>query len=118
MHTVLLVEDEHLIRIMLANELRAHGFNVVEAQNAEEALAFLQSPVPIGLVVADVQLPGSMNGMALAQLIRETDPKLKVVIASGNISSAPSEDIADAFFRKPYAPDDVVNCIERLLATL
>ena len=116
MHTVLLVEDELLIRIMLADELRAHGFNVVEAQDAEEALAFLQSQVPIGLVVADVQLPGSMNGMALARLIRETDPKLKVVIASGNISSAPGDDIADAFFRKPYAPDAVVNCIERLLA--
>jgi DNA-binding response OmpR family regulator len=68
MHTVLLVEDELLIRIMLADELRAHGFNVLEAQDAEEALAFLQSQVPIGLVVADVQLPGSMNGMALARL--------------------------------------------------
>jgi DNA-binding NtrC family response regulator len=116
MHTVLLVEDELLIRIMVAYELRAHGFNVVEAQNADEALAFLQGQVPVGLVVADVQLPGSMNGLMFARLIRERDPKLKVIIASGNISSAPGEDIAHAFFHKPYAPDDIVNCAERLLA--
>ena len=42
--------------------------------------------------------------------------KLKVIIASGNVSSAPGEHVAHAFFRKPYAPDDIVNCVERLLA--
>jgi CheY-like chemotaxis protein len=115
MHTVLLVEDELLTRTMLANEFRAHGFNVVEAQNADEAVAFLGGRVPVGLVVADVQLPGSMNGMALARLIRQSDPRLKVVIASGNVSSAPGEDIAHAF-REPYGPRDIVSCVERLLA--
>jgi hypothetical protein len=57
-----------------------------------------------------------MNGVALAELIRETNPNLKVVIASGNLSLAPSEDIAHTLVRKPYAPHVVVNCIERLLA--
>ena len=113
---ILVVEDEVLIRMMLANELRRHGLNVVEAQNADEALLLLQSRVPVGLVLTDVQLPGSMDGIALARWVRETRPELKVVIASGNLSCAPDGEIAHAFFRKPYAPDTIVNCIEKLLA--
>jgi len=114
--TILLIEDEVLIRMMLADELRGRGFNVVEAQNADEALTLLQSRVPVGLVLTDVQLPGSMDGIGLARLLRATRPELKVVIASGNISCAPGGDIAHAFFRKPYAPDDIISCAERLLA--
>jgi CheY-like chemotaxis protein len=115
--TILLIEDEVLIRMMLADELRGRGFNVVEAQNADEALTLLQSRVPVGLVLTDVQLPGSMDGIGLARLLRATRPELKVVIASGNISCAPGGDIAHAFFRKPYAPDHIVKCIETLLAS-
>jgi CheY-like chemotaxis protein len=115
--TILLVEDEVLIRMMLADELRGRGFNVVEAQNADEALTLLQSRVPVGLVLTDVQLPGSMDGIGLARLLRATRPELKVVIASGNISCAPGGDITHAFFRKPYAPDHIVKCIESLLTS-
>ena len=115
--TILLIEDEVLIRMMLADELRGRGFNVVEAQNADEALTLLQSRVPVGLVLTDVQLPGSMDGIGLARLLRATRPELKVVIASGNISCAPGGDIAHAFFGKPYAPDHIVKCIETLLAS-
>jgi CheY-like chemotaxis protein len=115
--TILLVEDEVLIRMMLADELRGRGFKVVEARDADEALTLLQSRVPVGLVLTDVQLPGSMDGIGLARLLRATRPELKVVIASGNISCAPGGDIADAFFRKPYAPDHIVKCIETLLAS-
>jgi CheY-like chemotaxis protein len=61
--TNLLVEDEVLIRMMLADELRGRGFNVLEAQNADEALTLLQSGVPVGLVLTDVQLPGSLDGI-------------------------------------------------------
>lgn len=113
--TILLVEDEVIIRMMLADELRGRGFNVVEAQNADEALTLLQSRAPVGLVLTDVQLPGSMDGIALARLLRATRPELKVVIASGNISFAPGGDIAHAFFVKPYKPDDIVKCAEALL---
>jgi CheY-like chemotaxis protein len=115
--TILVVEDEALIRMTLADELRGRGFNVVEAQNADEALTLLQSRVPIGLVLTDVQLAGTMDGIGLARLLRATHPELKVVIASGNISCAPGGDIAHAFFRKPYAPDHIGKCIETLLAS-
>jgi CheY-like chemotaxis protein len=114
---ILVVEDEVLIRMMLADELRGRGFDVVEAQNADEALTLLRSPVPVGLVLTDVQLPGTMDGIGLARLLRATRPELKVVITSGNIPWAPGGDIAHAFFRKPYAPDHIVKCIETLLAS-
>lgn len=115
-HTILVVEDDALIRMMVAGELRGRGFNVLEAQDAEEAITLFESQVPVGLVVTDVQLPGSMDGIALARLVRQTRPELKVIIASGNISFEPGRDIANAFFLKPYAPEKIVECVEVLLA--
>src|SRR5258706_15747591 len=82
---ILVVEDVVLIRTMVADELRDRGHAVVEAENADEAVTILQTQVPVGLVFTDVQLPGSMDGLSLAKLIRETHPELKVVIGSGNV---------------------------------
>jgi YesN/AraC family two-component response regulator len=69
----------------VADEVRRRGFNVIEAQNADEAITLLQSQVPIGLVFTDIRLPGSTDGLALAQLVRKTRPDLKIVIASGDV---------------------------------
>jgi DNA-binding NtrC family response regulator len=113
--TVLVVEDEVFTRIMVADELRSRGFNLIEAQNADEAVTLLQSQVPVGLVLTDVQLPGPVDGLALARLFREARPEVKVVIASGNIPLGASPDIAHAFFRKPYPLDSILKCIENLL---
>ena len=93
MRTVLLVEDELLIRMMLADELRGRGLIIVETQNADEALTHLQNREPVDLVLTDVQLPGSMDGIGLARWVREERPELKVVIASGNISCAPGGEV-------------------------
>jgi len=114
--TVVVVEDEILTRMTVAEELRGRGFNVVEARSADEAVCLLQSQVPVSLVITDVQLPGSMDGIALARLLRQTRPELKVIIASGNVSFEPGGDIADAFFPKPYALAKMVKCVEALLA--
>jgi DNA-binding NtrC family response regulator len=56
---ILLVEDEVLTRLMVADEFRRRGFNVIEAQNADEAITILRSQVPIGLIFTDIRLPGS-----------------------------------------------------------
>jgi two-component system, response regulator PdtaR len=112
--TILVVEDEVLTRMMVADELRARGFTVIEAQNADEAMAVLQNQVPVGLVFTDVRLPSQMDGLRLAKLVRETHPELKVVMGSGDIEDSP--EVADAFFRKPYALQQVVGSIENLLA--
>jgi DNA-binding NtrC family response regulator len=101
---------------MVADEFRRRGFNVIEAQNADEAITILRSQVSIGLVFTDIRLPGSTDGLALTQLVRETRPDLKIVIASGNVPE--NAEMADAFFRKPYALDNVVKCVGNLLADI
>jgi DNA-binding NtrC family response regulator len=115
--TVLVVEDDVLVRMATAAELRDRGLDVLEACNAEEAVAVLQSQVPVGLVFTDVQMPGSMDGLALAALVAKTHPGLKVVVTSGNGNcEIRAAEVADAFFPKPYLLDRVSNCIRDLLA--
>jgi DNA-binding NtrC family response regulator len=115
-HTVLVVEDEVLIRLMIADRLRDHRIGVVEASNAAEAVTVLQSQIPVDLVFTDVRMSGQMSGIALAHLVRETRPDLKVVIASGDLTVDNTTDAADAFFRKPYDLDRVVRRIEELMS--
>jgi DNA-binding NtrC family response regulator len=114
---ILVVEDNVLIRMAAAGELREHGFVVVEAYSAEEAVALLQAQLPVRLVFTDVQLPGAMDGLALAAAVAKTHPGVKIVITSGhgNVESRAAE-VADAFLRKPYLLERVTSCIERLIS--
>jgi two-component system, response regulator PdtaR len=116
--TVLLVEDEVLIRLMLAEELRAQGLQVVEASNAQEALTVLDSTLPVHLLFTDVRMPGEMDGVALARTARQRFPRLKLVITSSRRPREPIEQVADAFLIKPYDVDGVVARVESLLADI
>ena len=115
---VLVVEDQVLTRMMVAAELRRRGLKVLEAQNAHEAIAVLQSQVPVDLVFTDVRLPGSMDGLALSRLLRETLPELKIVVTSGDLPVDTDVDPADAFFPKPYDLRGIAGHIEELLGEL
>ncbi len=115
--TILVVDDEVLLRWMVAEELRAKGFVVVEAANSDEARAILQTSAPISVVMTDVRMPGSMDGLGLAQWVRAARPDLKIVIASAHVPAASSPDIADAFFLKPYDIDRLVDRIRALAVT-
>ncbi len=81
---ILLVEDEVLIRMVLAEHLRDLGLTVVEAGSAEEARAYLGSGGEVDLIFSDVHMPGAINGLDLAREVRATYPGLKIVLASGN----------------------------------
>jgi two-component system, response regulator PdtaR len=115
--TILVVDDEVLLRWMVAEELRDKGFVVVEAANSDEARAILQSSAHISVVMTDVRMPGSMDGLGLAQWVRTARPDLKIVIASAHVPAAASPDIADAFFLKPYDIDQLVDRIRALVVT-
>ena len=80
---MLVVEDEVLIRFDLSDHLRDCGFDVIEAANADEALEFLAS-VPIDVVVTDVRMPGSMDGIQLAHLLHRERPQIGVIVVSGH----------------------------------
>jgi CheY-like chemotaxis protein len=111
---VLLVEDEVVVRALLADELRGAGLCVVEAANADEAWAYLQAGGPADLVFSDVRMPGSMDGIELRRRVRAEFPSAKIIITSGNAGqTVPGE--VDAFLQKPYSFNKAVEITVRLL---
>lgn len=109
---VLVVEDEILIRVLIADELRAAGFSVVEAATGAEALSYFQAGVQVDLVLSDVQLPGALNGVDLIERLRAEAPDLPTVLTSGH---SPGVHAADAFLPKPYDVGQVVALVAALL---
>ncbi|HEX2137445.1 MAG TPA: response regulator [Microvirga sp.] len=113
--TLLLVEDDVVTRFMLADELRACGFKVLEASNAEDALTILES-VPVHLVFADIHIPGR-SGLEVARVARTLRPAPHIILTSGKVRE---EDIPDAqafglFIQKPYVLSRVVEIVRRTL---
>lgn len=108
--TVLVVEDEGLIRIATADYLRDCGWNVLEAASGEEAQALFTAGGQIDAVFSDVQMSANLDGVALARWLRAHHPGVPVVLTSGVavLSDIPAEICAQAStFQKPYQCDAV-----------
>ena len=87
--TVLIVDDEFMIRIALSDFLQECGFKTLEATNAERAIAVLETlDIPIDVVLSDVRMPGQMDGFGLATWIRKNRPGLPVLLVSGHVQKA------------------------------
>jgi CheY-like chemotaxis protein len=82
--TVLVVEDEVLIRLEVSEYLRGQGFRVLETANADEAKELLSSGERIEVLFSDVSMPGSIDGLELAYWVRENQPWVEVILTSGN----------------------------------
>jgi two-component system, response regulator PdtaR len=106
---VLLVEDEPLVRMLLAEELRAAGLTVVEAGCASEALSFLAVD-SVDVVVTDIQMPGGMDGLELAEDIRRKHPAVPIVVTSGNPPPVNLSQLGP-FLMKPYTLDEAVGVV-------
>ena len=110
--TVLIVEDEAIIRWSALDSLEDAGFLTLEACNAAEAMTMLESRSDIWAVFTDVNMPGSMDGIALASAIRRSWPIIHLLVTSGrnvlNRSDLPEN---ARFVRKPYTPDQVVDAL-------
>lgn len=117
--TVLVVEDEILIRMTISEYLRACGYTVIEAANADEALIVLQQlDIKVDAVFTDIEMPGSMDGFALSTWIRVHRPGLDVILAGSvpRAANAAAELCESGSLPKPYEPQLVVNRIRRLTA--
>jgi CheY-like chemotaxis protein len=110
------VEDEILQRLTIAEELRSAGFSVIEAADADEALTILNSSSAIDVLLTDVRMPGSMDGVGLSAIVRSNWPRLKIIVASAQAPAWPAPGLADAFIGKPYDPARVVRRVKELLA--
>jgi CheY-like chemotaxis protein len=102
MARILVVEDDILIRLALSEWLRSEKHEVMEAASGDEAVALLESVLAVDLVVTDVQMPGNVDGIALATRVRRARPGIPVIVVSGLPVSPVIEAVATAFFRKPY----------------
>jgi CheY-like chemotaxis protein len=101
--TVLIVEDEPLLRLMAVDVVEDAGFSAVEASDADEAIRILESRTDITIVFTDIDMPGSMDGLRLAAAVRDRWPPIQIIVTSGYAQLVDTDLPRGAvFFRKPY----------------
>jgi two-component sensor histidine kinase/CheY-like chemotaxis protein len=99
---VLVVEDEMVLRMRAADIVEDAGLCAVEAVNADEAIAILESRSDIALLFTDIQMPGSMDGLKLAHAVHTRWPAIKIILVSGQVKPSEAERPTDSrFFGKP-----------------
>lgn len=112
-----MVEDEALILLATAEDLREAGFTVFEATNADDAIALLEAHPEIRILFTDVDMPGSMDGLKLSAAVRDRWPPTLILVTSGKALVGRSELPAGGrFLPKPYSTTRVVSAIHELLA--
>lgn len=114
---VLVVEDEPLLRLFAAQVVEDAGYEPLEAANAAEAIAILESRPDIRIVFTDIDMPGGLDGIKLAACIRDRWPPIKIIMTSGKPlpprTVMPAETV---FFSKPYRQDRVIASLHSLAA--
>lgn len=115
--SVLVVEDEALIRLDIVSQLEEAGYQAFEASNADEAIALLSVTPSIRLLLTDIDMPGTMDGLKLAAAVRDRWPPVKIIVMSGHrlveITDMPDGSV---FFSKPYAHLQVLESMRALLS--
>src|SRR5213080_4629520 len=106
---VLVVEDEMVLRMRAVDIVEDAGFNPIEAVNAEQAIAILESRSDISLLFTDIQMPGTMDGLKLAHAVHDRWPAIKIILVSGQLKPSEAERPADSrFFGKPLGVDQMI----------
>lgn len=117
--TLLLVEDEDVLRMLASQFLRAEGFQVREAVDGAEALALYAEEGPFDILLVDLNLP-RVSGVEVCQRVRAIDPGQKILVCSAAIVEESERALraagVDQMMTKPYHPDDLVGRIRRLVA--
>ncbi len=113
---VLVVEDEMLLRMRAVDIVEDAGFTPIEAVNADDALAILESRLDIDLLFTDIQMPGSMDGLRLAHAVRERWPSIKIVLVSGQLTlTEVDKPINSRFFGKPLEAKQMIAELQEII---
>src|SRR6204780_792510 len=113
---VLVVEDEMVLRMRAVDIVEDAGFTPVEAVNADEALAILESRSDIDLLFTDIQMPGSMDGLKLAHAVHDRWPAIKIILVSGQVKPSDAERPADSrFFGKPLSVGQMISELQAMV---
>jgi DNA-binding NtrC family response regulator len=115
-HTILIVEDEVLIRMSSAATLEDAGFHILEAGSGAEALVMIVAHDGIDVLMTDVRLPGEMDGLDLVALVHRSHPDIRSIVVSGNASAEAACDAgAIGFLPKPYMAHTLVRAVNDLI---
>ena len=114
--TVLVVEDEGLVRQMSAEELADAGYRVLEAANSREAIDILEAGAGVAVLFTDVNMPGELDGLDLARLVHDRWPNVRLLVTSGGQRAGP-EDVPDSglFIPKPYSLRQMCSLVDELV---
>jgi DNA-binding response OmpR family regulator len=114
--TVMVVEPDILVRMIIAEYLRECGYKVIEGVAAADVFIVLEAGDTIDVVLSEVRLPGNVDGFSMARRLRQSYPKVDVVLTSGVANSADKAGglCAEGPLEKPYHPQDVLRQIEAL----
>ena len=117
--TILVLDDDFLVRKPVVQLLRECGYRVVEAASTDEAIAVLQkTAIPVDVVLSEIDIPGSMNGVGFAQCARSIRPELKILLAGTperTVQNAAELCGAGPMLKRPYEHKLVLDRIKRLL---
>jgi CheY-like chemotaxis protein len=113
---ILVVEDDPIVLMGISESIKDAGLAVLEAETADAALTILSANIEdVTVILSDVEMPGKLDGVALAALVRDQWPAISVVLTSGQAASTLATLPAEILFvPKPYSPATVVALIARL----
>jgi CheY-like chemotaxis protein len=109
---VLLVEDEPLIRALIADEMAAAGYTVTEASNGREAMTALEASPDFDFLFTDIRIPGIVDGWGIAERARSLNPDIGVVYATGYSAEPPRQVEGSYLLTKPYKPEEAVRALQ------
>jgi CheY-like chemotaxis protein len=113
---ILVVEDEMLLRMRAVDMVEDAGYTSVEAVDADEAAAILESRSDIALLLTDIQMPGSMDGLKLAHTVHERRPPIKIILVSGQLKLNTIKIPADSrFFGKPLESGEMIAEMQKMI---
>lgn len=113
--TILIVEDDDLIRAHAERQLRSLGYRVIAAADGDAVLAGLETLPPLDLLFTDLMLPGAADGRALARAMKQARPDLRVLFTSGRAADAGAGGAPDDFLAKPYRRDALAETVRAVL---
>ena len=111
LQTVLVVEDEPIVRMYAVDVLEDAGYDVIEAGDAAQALAKLDAHPDIALMFSDINMPGEMDGFALAREVHRRRPDVRLILTSGKMATDKAAAGIDAFVHKPYSADGLTRLL-------
>lgn len=116
-NAVLIVEDEPLLLLDAMDLMEDAGFVTYGASNAAEAIVLLERHPDIRVMFTDIDMPGSMDGLALAKAVRGRWPPVSIIVTSGHVRVQQQDlPFGGVFFPKPYVPARILAEVRRMSA--